>query len=170
MAVIALSSAGRRALEAIVARPRESRPYRRAHASLWLAEGERPTAVAQRLRVHRETIDAWAKRYRERRPPPVATRLRDRARPGRPRHLAERVARGFGTAIETAPHAQGYRAAQWATPVLRHYLRAHQALAVRCGDGATRPPSPGLPLEAPPLCARPTLAALAPGQRGLTRG
>jgi hypothetical protein len=42
MAVIALSSAGRRALEAIVARPRESQQYRRAQALLWLAEGERP--------------------------------------------------------------------------------------------------------------------------------
>ena len=52
MAVITVSSAGRRALETIVARPRESRPYRRAQALLWLAEGERPTAVAQRLRVH----------------------------------------------------------------------------------------------------------------------
>jgi hypothetical protein len=47
MAVITLSSAGRRALEAIVARPRDSRQYRRAQALLWLAEGERPTAVAQ---------------------------------------------------------------------------------------------------------------------------
>jgi transposase len=130
MAVIALSSAGRRALEAIVARPRDSRQYRRAQALLWLAEGERPTAVAQRLRVHRDTIYEWAKRYRERRPQPVATRLLDRARTGRPRHLAEMVARGLVTAIETEPQAQGYRAAQWTTPLLRHYLREHQALAV----------------------------------------
>jgi hypothetical protein len=62
MAVIAFSSAGRRALEAIVARPRESRHCRRAQARLWLAEGERPTAVAQRLRGHRHTSYAWAKR------------------------------------------------------------------------------------------------------------
>jgi hypothetical protein len=62
MAVLGLSSAGRRALEVIVARPRDGRQYRRAQALLWLAEGERATAVAQRLRVHRDTIYAWAMR------------------------------------------------------------------------------------------------------------
>jgi transposase len=130
MAVIALSSAGRRALEAIVVRPRNSRQYRRAQAWLWLAEGERPTAVAQRLRVHRDTIYEWAKRYRAHGPQPVATRLLDRARTGRPRYLAEMVARCLVTAIATDPQALGYRAAQWTTPLLRHYLREHQALAV----------------------------------------
>jgi Helix-turn-helix domain len=66
MAVIELSSAGRRALEGIVARAKDVRQYRRAQALLWLAEGERPTAVAQRLRVHRDTVYAWAARYRQR--------------------------------------------------------------------------------------------------------
>ena len=42
MAVLVLSSAGRRALEAIVAPPRDGRQYRRAQTLLWLAEGERP--------------------------------------------------------------------------------------------------------------------------------
>ena len=51
MAVIAFSSAGRRALEAIVARPREGRQSRRAPRLLSGAAGERPTAVAQRLPV-----------------------------------------------------------------------------------------------------------------------
>lgn len=130
MAVITLSSAGRRALEAIVARPRESRQYRRAQALLWLAEGERPTAVAQRLRVHRDTIYEWAKRYRARGPQPVATCLRDRTRTGRPRQLAEMGAMRIVTLIETDPHAQGYRAAQWTAPLLRQYLREQQALEV----------------------------------------
>ena len=48
MTVIGLS--GRRALEAIVARSKEVRQYRRAQALLWLDEGERAVAVAQRLR------------------------------------------------------------------------------------------------------------------------
>ena len=43
MAVITFSSAGRRALEGIVVRPRDRRHYRRAQALLWRAEGERPT-------------------------------------------------------------------------------------------------------------------------------
>jgi transposase len=130
MAVIVLSSAGRRALEAIVARPRDGRQYRRAQALLWLAAGERPTAVAQRLRVHRDTVYAWATRYRERRRHRVPARLREGARPGRPRRLAERVERVLVAVLETDPPSQGYRAAQWTTPLLRQYVREHQALDV----------------------------------------
>ena len=103
MAVIVLSSAGRRALEALVARPRDVRQYRRAQALLWLAEGERPTAVAQRLRVHRDTIYAWATRYRGRGRQRVAGRLLDRARAGRPRQLAVRVETILVTVLETEP-------------------------------------------------------------------
>lgn len=130
MAVIRRSRAGRRALEAIVARPKDVRQYRRAQALLWLAEGERPTAVAQRLRVHRDTIYAWATCYRERGPQRVSARLMDRARAGRPRRLAERVEQVLVMVLEMAPHGQGYRAAQWTTPLLRQYLRERQALAV----------------------------------------
>ena len=130
MAVIILSSAGRRALETIVARPRDSRQYRRAQALLWLAEGERPTAVAQRLRVHRDTIYEWAKRYRARGAQRVATCLLDRTRTGRPRQRTETVARGIVAVIDTDPHARGYRAAQWTAPLLRQYVREQQALAV----------------------------------------
>ena len=130
MAVIVLSSAGRRALEAIVARPRDGRQYRRAQALLWLAAGERPTAVAQRLRVHRDTVYAWATRYRQRGRQRVPARLRDGARPGRPRRLGGRVERVLVAVLETDPQSQGYRAAQWTTPLLRRYVREQQALAV----------------------------------------
>jgi transposase len=130
MAVITISNAGRRALEAIVARPRDIRQYRRAQALLWLDEGERPAAVAQRLRVHRDTIYAWAERYRQRGRQHIPVRLMDSSRPGRPRRLAERVERGLVTVLETAPQAQGYRASQWTTPLLCQYLREYQALAV----------------------------------------
>jgi transposase len=112
MAMIVLSSAGRRALEAIVARPRDGRQYRRAQALLWLAQGECPTAVAQRLQVHRDTLYAWAARYRERAPQRVPARLMDGARAGRPRRLAEWVERVLVTVLETEPHTQGYRAAE----------------------------------------------------------
>jgi transposase len=133
MAVIRLSSAGRRALEALVTRPKDVRQYRRAQALLWLDEGERPAPIAQRLRVHRDTIYAWAARYQQRGWQRVPTRLRDSARPGRPRQLAERVERVLVTMLETAPQAQGYRASQWTTPLLCQYLREHQALAVSEG-------------------------------------
>ncbi len=131
MAVIGLSSAGRRALEGIVARPKDVRQYRRAQALLWLAEGERATAVAQRLRVHRDTIYAWAARYRQRGQQRVPVRLLDRARAGRPRRLAERAEQVLVSVLEMAPQSQGYRAAQWTTPLLCPYLRECQALAVR---------------------------------------
>jgi transposase len=54
----------------------------------------------------------------------------DRARAGRPRRLAERVEQVLVMVLEMAPHGQGYRAAQWTTPLLRQYLRERQALAV----------------------------------------
>jgi transposase len=127
MAMIVLSSAGRRALEAIVARPRDGRQYRRTQALLWLAQGERPTAVAQRLQVHRDTLYAWAARYRERAPQRVPARLMDGARAGRPRRLGARVETALVMVLETEPHTQGYRAAQWTTPLLCRYLREHQA-------------------------------------------
>jgi transposase len=130
MAVIGLSNAGRRALEAIVARPKDVRQYRRAQALLWLDEGERPATVAQRLRVHRDTIYAWAARFRQRGRQRVPSRLMDAARAGRPRRLAERVERVLVTVLETDPQSQGYRAAQWTTPLLCHYVREKQALAV----------------------------------------
>jgi transposase len=130
MAVIGRSSAGRRALEAIVARSKDVRQYRRAQALLWLDEGERAVAVAQGLRVHRDTIYAWAARYQQCGRQRVPTRLRDGVCPGRPRQLTERVERVLVTVLETAPQAQGYRAAQWTTPLLCQYLRELQALAV----------------------------------------
>jgi transposase len=98
---------------------------------LWLAKGERPTAVAQRLRVHRDTVYAWATRYRGRGPQRVAGRLLDRARAGRPRQLAVWVETILVTVLETEPCTQGYRAAQWTTPLLCQYVREHQTLAVR---------------------------------------
>jgi transposase len=50
--------------------------------------------------------------------------------PARPRRLAERVERVLVTVLETAPQAQGYRAAQWTTPLLCHNVREQQTLAV----------------------------------------
>ena len=139
MAVRGVSSAGRRALEAIVARPRDGRQYRRAQALLWLAKGERPTAVAQRLRVHRDTIYAWAARYRQREVQRVPARLMDDARAGRPRWLAERVERVLVSVLETDPQAQGYRAAQWTAPWLCQYWRERQALVVSAVTGRRCP-------------------------------
>jgi transposase len=133
MAVLRGSRVGRRTLEAMVARPTDVRPYRRAQAWLWLDEGERPATIAQRLRVPRDTMYAWATRYRERAPQRVPARLMDGARTGRPRRLAERVEQVLVAVLEMAPHTQGYRAAQWTTPWLCHYLREHQALGVREG-------------------------------------
>ncbi len=130
MAVISLSRAGRQTLEAIVAQPHDGRQYRRAQALLWLAGGERPTAVARRLRVHRDTVYAWAIRYKEGGPQTVAARLADAARPGRPRQLAKMVEAALTSVMETKPCEQGYRAAQWTIPWLRQYLRECRGLVV----------------------------------------
>jgi hypothetical protein len=89
----------------MVARPQDGRSYRRAQAWLWLDDGERPVVVAQRPRVHRDTIDAWAGRSRQWRRQRLPFRFMDGARAGRPRRLAERSDRVLVTALETAPPA-----------------------------------------------------------------
>jgi transposase len=131
MAVIEQSSAGRRALAGMVARANDVRPYRRAQALRWRAAGERPTAVAPRLRGHRDPVSAWATRSRQRGRPRRPARLMDGARTGRPRRLAERGEQGLVSVRETAPQSPGYRAAPWTTPRLGQDLRDGQALAVR---------------------------------------
>jgi transposase len=130
MAVISLAWTGRRTLEASVAQPHGVRHYRRAQALRWLADGERPAAVARRRRVPRDTVYAWARRYKAGRPQTVATRLVAAARPGRPRQLAQLVEGAVTSVMETDPREQGYRAAQWTIPWLRQYLREWRGLVV----------------------------------------
>jgi hypothetical protein len=52
-----------RFLEELVTCPCGSRELRRAQVLLWLGQGESAEAVAERLRVSRQTVYNWRARY-----------------------------------------------------------------------------------------------------------
>jgi Homeodomain-like domain len=125
--------------------------------------------VARRLRVHRDTVYAWAIRYKEGGPQTVATRVADAARPGRPRQLAQRVEAALTSVMETKPCEQGHRAARWTIPCLRQYLREFRGLVVSASRRGAACVTSAIAGSAPAMSS---LAARRTGARpgGLKRG
>ena len=73
---------------------------RRAQIVLACADGEPGNSIAQRLKVNKNTVVKWRKRYLEH----GLQGLHDELRPGRPRtHQDERVAEVINTALHTTP-------------------------------------------------------------------
>ena len=100
----------------------EARILRRAQALLWLAQGDRPSAVAERLRVSRQTLYNWAYRFRERSGCDCDDRLADAARSGRPCTAQGVIEPLLDEVIEDDPRAWGYQATAWTAPLLQRYL------------------------------------------------
>ena len=118
-----LTRAERNALERIVATTNEGRLLRRAEALLWLADGDSITAIAQRLRVSRQTVYHWATHFRQRLGS-LRERLADGAHTGRPARLASRIDPVIDELIDQDPRDYGYAATIWTAPLLRHHLEA----------------------------------------------
>lgn len=129
-----LSAKDRKELESLVVAPQDAKQLKRVQGLLAVADGERPTAIARRLRVTRATVYEWVKRWRERSEPP-AERLRDRTRPGRPPTVRDALHARLPALLETKPTAQGYRHAEWTTGLLRRHLAGRQIVA---SDGSVR--------------------------------
>jgi transposase len=125
-----LSPKERRSLEAVVAAPVDAQQLKRAQGLLAVAEGERPTAIARRLQVSRESIYNWVTRWTERDEPP-AERLCDRPRSGRPPTLRDQVATEVSGLLQSKPVDHGYRQAEWTTALLQGHLAARQIVASR---------------------------------------
>ena len=71
---------------------------RRAQIVLACAEGEAGSAIAQRMKLNKNTVVKWRKRYREQ----GLADLHDELRAGRPRsHDDERVAEVINTALRS---------------------------------------------------------------------
>lgn len=130
MGVLGLSHATRQQLEKILAHPDNPRQLKRAQALLWVDEGDSVTAVAQRLRVSRQSIYNWIVWIRQRGGQPVAKRLCDADRSGRPPEKARVVDEVIANLIGTDPRQKGYRATVWTNPLFREYLRAEYGLEV----------------------------------------
>jgi len=132
MAELALTARERNQLKALAMQARDGRVSRRAYALLWLDEGEAFAAVAAHLDLSRQTIYGWAERYQTRSGQPLAARLADGARSGRPCTVAGVIDALIETVIETDPRELGYRSTVWTAPLLVMYLSMQHGLSVSC--------------------------------------
>lgn len=121
------TAADRRRLAEALAKARAARLYRRLEAVLFLAEGLALSEAARRVRAARTTVRRWAGRYLARRDPRA---LADQTRPGRPRQASTLGRARLAALLARDPRQLGYCATTWTVPLLVHYLRAQEGLAV----------------------------------------
>jgi transposase len=105
----------------------EAAQLRRAQGLLWLHDGLSVTAVADLLRVSRQTIYNWVELFRDRADRDVADRLLDAPRSGRPATALGVIDPLIDAVIDGDPRDYGYRATVWTAPLLQRYLEgAHE--------------------------------------------
>jgi transposase len=122
MTLLTLSPQERESLEELTARTPHAHELRRAQALLWLDEGEGAPEVAQRLRVTRQTLYNWVRRFHGRSPHDLRARLAVGARSGRPRTVHGIIDPLILEVIERDPDELGYRSTVWTAPLLVQYL------------------------------------------------
>lgn len=136
MAILRLKPAERAQLEAIAAKAKRAREVKRAQALIWLADGVAPTEVGKRVRMSRQGVYLVAQRFRERQAQPIAERLQDAKRAGRPAAKMNRVLPLLKKMLPKGPQAYGYRAACWTVPMLQTQLETQLGLSI--GDDLIR--------------------------------
>lgn len=129
MAPFALSARRRSDLEVILTHTPSARQRCRAQALLWLAEGAGAGEVAELLHVSRQTVYNWVSEYHERAELPLAERLRDAPRPGRPL-TAGGIDPLIAEVIDSDPRELGYRSTVRTAPLLSRYLHDRHRIAV----------------------------------------
>ena len=117
-----LRSRERAALEAVVAQSKDVRQLKRSQALLAIAAGTAVAEVARRLQVARNTIYNWVERFLER-AGPIADRLTDLERSGRPDTLFQELLERIPALLEMKPSDFGYRHAEWTVDLLQAHLR-----------------------------------------------
>ena len=120
----------RRFLEDFVTCPCGGRELRRAQALLWLGEGESVEAVAERLRVSRQSVYNWQARFSARRDLELSARLADGERPGRPRTARGIIEPLIAEVIEEDPREFGYRSTVWTAALLAEHLGSEHGVEV----------------------------------------
>jgi transposase len=119
MALIRIASRARQFLQRIIHSSSNAREVRRAQVLLWLHGGERPTQVAKRTGLTRQAIYAIVQRFQGRQGEPVATRIKDRAHPGRPPSKIVSARRVMQELLQQSPQRYHYRAPVWTVPMLQ---------------------------------------------------
>lgn len=123
-----LNARERSTLEALVAGSKDVHQLKRSQALLALAAGEAVTKVAERMQVARNTIYNWIARFRNR-IGPIAERLTDADRSGRPGDLIQSVKEVLPDLLAEKPTEYGYRHAEWTAGLLQAHL-AEQSIDV----------------------------------------
>jgi transposase len=130
MTLVTLSPEEWDTLETLAAHTTNAHLLRRAQALLWLDEGETVPEVAARLRVTRQAVYKWVAHFRTYSTHDMAARLAPGKRTGRPRAVHGLIEPLILAVIDRDPRELGYRSTVWTAPLLCHYLREVQHLAV----------------------------------------
>src|SRR5262245_15784842 len=118
----------RRGLLQLLDQTPDATRLRRAQGLLWLHEGQSVTAVADLLRVSRQTIYNWAQSFADRTGLDLADRLLDAPRSGRPATALGIIDPLIDAIIEDDPRDHGYRATVWTAPLLQRYPEEAHAI------------------------------------------
>jgi transposase len=130
MTLITLTAQEREGLNDLAARTLQASELRWAQALLGLDAGESVPEVAGRLRVTRQTIYNWTKRFQVQSPLDVPARLATSHRTGRPRTAQGIIEPLILEVIARDPRELGYRSTVWTAPLLAYYLEQQHHLKV----------------------------------------
>jgi transposase len=130
MTLMTLTAQEREGLQELAARTLHAGELRRAQALLWLDAGESVQEVAGRLRVTRQTIYNWAKRFQVHSTLDVPARLATSHRTGRPRTVHGIIEPLILEVIDRDPRELGYRSTVWTAPLLAYYLEKEHHISV----------------------------------------
>ena len=130
MALVKLNSKEAARLEKLLRTPPDARALKRVQALLWLNDGESVEAVAERLRITRQTVYNWGMRFQTRADLTLALRVADAARCGRPRTALEIIDPLLEQVLETDPRELGYRSTIWTALLLQDYLSTEHRVRV----------------------------------------
>lgn len=123
MAAINLTNREHRRISEIMRLTGDVRVVKRAQALLWLSDGDTPDEVADRLWVTPRTIYRWIERFEGRDEWPLAERLADAPRSGRPNRVAQRLDPLIEQFMDDSPENHGYAATVWTAPLLCQHLK-----------------------------------------------
>jgi transposase len=125
-----LTRGERSRLRELIAHTTKASILRRAQALLWLAQGDSPYEVAERVCVSRQTLYNWAYRFRDRAGSDLRARLADAPRSGRPRTARGVLEPLLEAVLDDDPRAWGYPATVWTAPLLQRFLAEEHRIVV----------------------------------------
>lgn len=128
--IITLSFRERSALEQFLKSRASGEQIKRAQALLLLDEEEPVSAVAEALRVSRQTIYNWVNRFVAEPAADLTSRLSDAPRSGRPATAQGIIDPLIDAVIDSDPRDYEYNSTVWTADLLRLYLSQEHGIEV----------------------------------------